>query len=82
MKISSLSLLLLAGSASAFLAPSLPSTATATAARTTQLQSRTDASDAIKAAQDASEKYGPTSPEAKVAWDTVEEMDASDNTYV
>lgn len=45
-------------------------------------QSRTDASAAIQAAQEATNKYGPTSPEAKVAWDTVEEMDSSDNRYV
>jgi len=33
----------------------------------------------IKEAQEASAKYGATSPEAKVAWETVEEMDAADN---
>jgi hypothetical protein len=32
---------------------------------------------ALKAAQEASEKYGPTSPEAKVAWDIVEEEAAA-----
>jgi len=42
-------------------------------------QNRPDASSAIKEAMKASEKYGPTSPEARVAWDAVEEMDASDN---
>ena len=68
----------LAGSASAFLAPSPFSAQVRTA--TLVLQSRTDASAAIQAAQEASAKFGPTSPEAKVAWDTVEEMDASDNT--
>ena len=47
--------------------------------RAMQLQSRADASAAIQAAQEATKKYGPTSPEAKVAWDTVEEMDSSDN---
>jgi CP12 domain len=45
----------------------------------THLQARADASAAIKAALDASKKFGATSPEARVAWDTVEEIDASDN---
>ena len=43
---------------------------------------RPDASQAIQAALEASKKYGATSPEARVAWDAVEEMDASDNRYV
>ena len=38
--------------------------------------------DAIEAALEASKKYGPTSKEARVLWDIVEEMDASDNRYV
>lgn len=38
--------------------------------------------DAIKAAMEASKKHGPTSKEARVLWDIVEEMDASDNRYV
>ena len=40
---------------------------------------RVDASEAIQAALEASKKFGPTSSEARVAWDTVEEMNASDN---
>lgn len=50
----------------------------------TQLaMSRPDASEAVKAALEASKKFGPTSPEARMAWETVEEMDSSDsNTYV
>ena len=39
-------------------------------------------SDAIQAALEASKKFGPTSQEARVLWDIVEEMDASDNRYV
>lgn len=35
--------------------------------------------EAIQAAMDASKKYGPASKEARVLWDIVEEMDASDN---
>jgi hypothetical protein len=38
--------------------------------------------EAIAAAMAASKKYGPASPEARVAWDTVEEINASDNRYV
>jgi CP12 domain len=49
----------------------------------TQLhESRPDSSAAVAAALEATKKYGATSPEARVAWDTVEEMDSSDNRYV
>merc|ERR1712154_93820 len=41
------------------------------------MNSRVDSSDAVKAAMEASEKYGATSPEARVLWEVVEEMDAS-----
>ncbi|CAB9503553.1 expressed unknown protein [Seminavis robusta] len=36
-------------------------------------------SENIRAAMDASERYGPTSPEARLAWETVEEFDANAN---
>jgi Tfp pilus assembly protein PilN len=39
------------------------------------------ATEAVQAAMEASAKYGPASPEAKVAWDTVEEISAG-NRYV
>jgi CP12 domain len=39
------------------------------------------AAKAVKAALEASRKYGSTSPEARVAWDVVEEINASDNRY-
>ena len=74
MKFTLLTLLPLAATA---FTPSFPaSAATSTALFSTV---RPDASKAIKAALDASKKYGATSPEARVAWDIVEEMDASDN---
>mmetsp|Transcript_14726 Transcript_14726/g.20494 ORF Transcript_14726/g.20494 Transcript_14726/m.20494 type:complete len:152 (-) Transcript_14726:182-637(-) len=38
-----------------------------------------DTADAIKAAMEASEKFGKTSVEARLAWDTVEEMDAANS---
>ncbi|KAL3800372.1 hypothetical protein HJC23_003668 [Cyclotella cryptica] len=41
--------------------------------------SRADSSAAVEAALEASKKYGATSAEARVLWDIVEEMDASDN---
>jgi hypothetical protein len=44
--------------------------------------SRPDATEAIKVALEASMKFGATSAEARVAWDTVEEIDSSDNRYV
>lgn len=51
---------------------------------TTQLYgiTRPDAAEAIQAAMMASQMFGKTSPEARVAWDIVEEMDAACNTYV
>ena len=45
-------------------------------ARTSTLL-RADAEQAIKEAQAASEKFGASSPEARAAWDVVEEIDAS-----
>jgi len=39
-----------------------------------------DSTEAIKEALEATKKFGPTSPEARLAWDIVEEIDASDNT--
>lgn len=35
--------------------------------------------EAIAAATAASKQYGPTSPEARVAWDIVEELNSADN---
>lgn len=43
---------------------------------------RPDTSPYIQAAIEASEKYGSTSEEARLAWETVEEMDAADNRFV
>ena len=40
--------------------------------------SRPDASSAIKEALEASKTFGPTSPEARIAWETVEDMDSAD----
>ncbi|KAL7528323.1 hypothetical protein ACHAWF_002519 [Thalassiosira exigua] len=40
---------------------------------------RSAGSDAIAAAMEASKKYGASSQEARVLWDIVEEIDASDN---
>lgn len=47
--------------------------------RTTQLSARADSSDLIKQALEASKTYGPSSPEARLAWEAVEEVDSSDN---
>lgn len=40
---------------------------------------RVDTSDAIQEAMEISKMFGPTSKEAALAWEAVEEMDASDN---
>mmetsp|Transcript_33225 Transcript_33225/g.61185 ORF Transcript_33225/g.61185 Transcript_33225/m.61185 type:complete len:153 (-) Transcript_33225:471-929(-) len=65
---------LLVASASAF-APS----ATFVRPSVSLFNARVDSSEAVKAAMEASEKFGKTSPEARAAWDIVEELDASDN---
>merc|ERR1719356_1924298 len=43
------------------------------------LQARVDSSDAVTKALEASKKFGAASKEARLAWETVEEMDSSDN---
>lgn len=43
------------------------------------MMTRPDSSNEIKEALKKSEEFGPNSREAKVAWDIVEEIDASDN---
>ena len=43
---------------------------------------RADTSELIKEAMAASKKYGAASPEARLAWEAVEEVDASDNRCV
>lgn len=47
--------------------------------KVTVLRARPDTSKQVEAALEASHRYGPTSPEARIAWEAVEEMDASDN---
>jgi len=47
----------------------------------TRLLARPDSSTAVQAALEASKKFGATSPEARVAWDAVEDL-AFDNRYV
>jgi len=77
-------LLLSSGSANAFMvsAPttgSTPSTKLHMSSSEKGGQQRIDTSEYITAAVAASQTFGPTSKEARVAWDIVEEMDASDN---
>ena len=59
-----------AGSRSRSRGPSSPSTI---------YNARVDSSDAVAEALRISRQKGATSPEARVAWDVVEELDASDN---
>lgn len=65
-------LALLTGYSSAFAPALMGKTSTA-------LFGRVDSSAAVQAALEASKKYGPASKEAALAWEVVEEMDASDN---
>lgn len=41
------------------------------------IDNKVDTSDAIRVAKEASEKFGATSAEARIAWEDVEEIDAS-----
>jgi hypothetical protein len=43
---------------------------------------RVDSADLVKEALEISKKFGASSPEARLAWEAVEEVDASDNRYV
>ncbi len=72
-KMKLISIAILASTASAF-APSISH-----GGRSTALYERADSSAAIEAALEASKTYGATSPEAALAWEIVEELDASDN---
>lgn len=49
---------------------------------TSRLASRVDSSDFVKEALEISKKFGASSPEARLAWEAVEEMDSSDNRWV
>jgi len=68
-----LPLFLIAATASAF------STARFAVRQPTLLRSKADASAAIKEALAASEEFGAASPQARVAWDIVEEIGSADN---
>lgn len=77
----SLSLALMAATAVQGFAPAAFGVARPTT--TTQLaMARPDSSKAIKDALEVSKKFGPSSPEAAMAWEIVEELDSSDNRYV
>ncbi|CAJ1951266.1 unnamed protein product [Cylindrotheca closterium] len=76
MKFSTTLALLAIASTQAF-SPSASMRATTTS---TQLQmSRVDSSELVKEALAASKKFGAASPEARLAWEAVEEVDSSDN---
>jgi hypothetical protein len=76
MKYHFISSFLLTSSAAAFVHPSQHRTSF----RTTSLNAeRGDSKKAIEEALEASRKFGPQSKEARVAWDIVEEINASDN---
>jgi hypothetical protein len=75
-------LLLLFPLAAAAFAPSTQRHVACTRLSAVKTSRRPDATEAIKVALDASKKFGATSVEARVAWDTVEEIDSSDNRYV
>jgi hypothetical protein len=47
-----------------------------------QLSERVDSSDLVEKALATSKKFGASSAEARLAWETVEEVDSSDNRYL
>jgi hypothetical protein len=55
------------------------STASTTRATIHSVQLHATATELIQEALAISKQYGPTSPEAAVAWDAVEEVNAADN---
>mmetsp|Transcript_52248 Transcript_52248/g.126260 ORF Transcript_52248/g.126260 Transcript_52248/m.126260 type:complete len:84 (+) Transcript_52248:233-484(+) len=58
----------------------VPSSLRQTTGRPTFLSStRADSADLIKEALEISKKFGASSPEARLAWEAVEEVDAADN---
>ena len=75
MKFLALSFILCA-SVNGFIAPNTPRTSFVLKG------SRADSSEAISAALEASKKFGATSKEAKLAWEIVEDIDASDDRCV
>lgn len=74
MKFTLATVALFAASANAF-AP----TATFGVRSTSLFATGVDSSGLIKEAMAASKEFGAASPEARVAWEAVEEMDSSDN---
>jgi hypothetical protein len=48
----------------------------------TLLAARVDTTNLVQEALAASKEFGASSKEARLAWETVEEMDSSDNRYV
>jgi len=70
---------------SSFLAKTTATTTTTPASSrnsNSRLRMRSAAAEAaIQAAIEAHQQYGPGSPEARVAWEAVEEIDSSDNRY-
>lgn len=77
MKVILLSLFPLA--ATAFSPAALFGVSRAAISTSLNVEIRPDTSDLVKEAMEASKKFGPTSKEARLAWETVEEMDASTN---
>jgi hypothetical protein len=75
MKFSLATVALFAASAHAF-APTAP---TFGVRSTSLFATGVDSSGLIKEAMAASKEFGAASPEARVAWEAVEEMDSSDN---
>ena len=71
-------LTLLASGGNSFAPVALTTTKKAGASRpATLIMASTASEDAVKAAMAAAEKYGKASPEARAAWDIVEEIDAA-----
>ena len=77
MKLQFLSLLALFASGSAFAPVAMVNTAGRRGLATTFVMASSASEEAVKDAMAAAEKYGKASPEARAAWDIVEEIDAA-----
>ena len=82
MKLSAVALLAVYSSVAQAFAPPSSSLNVHQKSSSSSLFAIVDSRAAVRQALDLSKKYGVTSPEARVAWDAVEEMRAADNRYV
>eukprot|EP00529_Nitzschia_sp_RCC80_P040194 CAMPEP_0113512962 /NCGR_PEP_ID=MMETSP0014_2-20120614/39607_1 /TAXON_ID=2857 /ORGANISM="Nitzschia sp." /LENGTH=81 /DNA_ID=CAMNT_0000409331 /DNA_START=234 /DNA_END=479 /DNA_ORIENTATION=+ /assembly_acc=CAM_ASM_000159 len=78
-KISTLAIVAAVAASATGVSAFVPSSFRQTARPTFLSSTRVDSADLIKEALEVSKKFGASSPEARLAWEAVEEVDAADN---